>query len=168
MMKQNSCGEYWDLLNDYVDGRLHGRDQDDVEQHLAGCPACREVVVEIRFLQRSLVAEDTPVASQEFWSNSIKRAESIHVRRRSWSGLAWKPAFGLAAAALAASLTLWLMPNQVSAPPVIPEVPVCDFLMEHTGVMVGHPLSVSSHHVLLNSKCAEDRAKAVGAEENME
>lgn len=50
-MTDKSCEEIRDLLVDYADGELSSRDSQAVAEHLAGCPACRQIV---KGLERSL------------------------------------------------------------------------------------------------------------------
>jgi hypothetical protein len=48
------CDECFDLLDEYVELELHGRDADDavpgMRAHLEGCPACREEHESLRAL----------------------------------------------------------------------------------------------------------------------
>jgi anti-sigma-K factor RskA len=71
-------------LNDYVDGALGPVERHDVEQHVAGCAACRQTVDDLREIleaSRSLDPHEPPVRA---WSR-IERAiklESPDVARR--------------------------------------------------------------------------------------
>lgn len=155
MKSQDNCDRYWDLLNDYADGRLAGHRVEMVESHLASCERCREAVTDIRLMRRSVAEEEVTLPSEAFWSGCLERAAASQPARRSVVKRIWKPAFGLAVASIAAGLALWLAPNGTPQPT---EVPACDYLMEHASFTAAQPLNVSSHHVLLYSRCAEDRA----------
>lgn len=50
-MTNRPCEEIRDLLVDYADGELSERDSQEVTEHLAECPACRQIV---KSLERSL------------------------------------------------------------------------------------------------------------------
>lgn len=59
-----TCAELQPLLCDYVDGTLHGSAKSALEEHLAGCLACSELVHDISgamaFMDRAAEVEPPP------------------------------------------------------------------------------------------------------------
>jgi len=45
---QLACREMVELVTDYLEGALPGRDARRFEEHLSGCPGCREYLEQIR------------------------------------------------------------------------------------------------------------------------
>lgn len=83
-MTERSCEEIQNVLVDYVDRERSEHDSQAVAQHLAGCPACREIVSS---LERSLVL------TRVIWLDNLKgskvapaamaaRMSAIHRLRR--------------------------------------------------------------------------------------
>lgn len=48
-----ACDEYWERLNDYVDGALGEADQSEVARHLDRCPACEQAVADLSQMRRA-------------------------------------------------------------------------------------------------------------------
>lgn len=48
-----ACDEYWERINDYVDGALSEADQVEVARHLDGCPACERAVADLGQMRRA-------------------------------------------------------------------------------------------------------------------
>lgn len=48
-----ACDEYWERINDYVDGALNEADQGEVARHLDGCPACTQAVADLGQMRRA-------------------------------------------------------------------------------------------------------------------
>jgi hypothetical protein len=88
------CADVENLLCDYVDDTLHGSRKSALEDHLAGCAACSELVAEVKgavdFIGRSAVVEppaelmtrilhETPVVRRPWWRRGFlgKWSESI-------------------------------------------------------------------------------------------
>ena len=65
-----ACQEVVELVSDYVEGALSGRDRRRFERHLDGCPHCTEYLAQIRETIRltgRLVPEDlSPQMRAEF------------------------------------------------------------------------------------------------------
>ena len=64
------CQEVVELVSDYLEGTLSGRDRRRFERHLAGCPHCTEYLAQMRETIRltgRLVPEDlSPQMREEF------------------------------------------------------------------------------------------------------
>jgi len=65
-----ACQEVVELVSDYLEGALSGRDRRRFERHLAGCPHCTEYLAQMRETIRltgRLVPEDlSPQMREEF------------------------------------------------------------------------------------------------------
>jgi hypothetical protein len=121
-----SCQEINGRLDDYVDGSLSPDERGRVEEHLAGCAACREELEALRGLLDSaagLAREIEP--GHDLWPSiegRLARAEPA-VARGGWRSQAW---VGLAAAAaLVAAVTIQVSrqadsPETAGAEPVEP------------------------------------------------
>jgi predicted anti-sigma-YlaC factor YlaD len=68
------------MLVDYADGELPEQDSQRVAEHLAECPACREIV---RNLERSLQLANA------IWLDNLEAAKTTSVRRRVVRLLPW-------------------------------------------------------------------------------
>ena len=83
-----NCADIEELLCDYVDGTLHGVRKSAVEQHLAGCAACREFAADasgaVEFMSRAADVDapaelmtrlmfQLPAVRQELKPNWIRR-----------------------------------------------------------------------------------------------
>lgn len=99
-MTEHDCQTIADLLVDYADGQLPAAQARPVEQHLAGCPACRRQVEQ---LGRSLEL------AQELWQQQADRAAAAGQpgRSRGWR----RRIVAIAAAAavvIVAGAAMWL------------------------------------------------------------
>ena len=89
-----TCAEVEILLCDYVDDTIHGPQKSALEDHLAGCSACSELVADVKgavgFIERAAVVDPpaelmtrilhvTPPIRQPWWRRGFlgKWAESI-------------------------------------------------------------------------------------------
>ena len=74
-----SCDEYEPMLTAYVDGELEAEDRLRLEEHLAGCEACRQALAELNALQEVLdmikFTEPTDVELEKYWRNVYNRLE---------------------------------------------------------------------------------------------
>ena len=65
-----ACQEVVELLSDYLEGALSGRDRRRFERHLDGCPHCTEYLAQMRRtieLTGSITPEDlSPQVQDEF------------------------------------------------------------------------------------------------------
>jgi predicted anti-sigma-YlaC factor YlaD len=93
---KKSCEDFKDMLVDYADGELSECDSQAVAEHLAECPACRNVA---RALERSLRL------AKAIWLDNLETAKTASVRRRVVRLLPWA---AIAAAILIAAGTLIL------------------------------------------------------------
>jgi anti-sigma factor ChrR (cupin superfamily) len=120
-------------LNDYIDGSLGSAERVDVDQHLAGCAECRQLVEDLRGLlgaARELEPRDAPVRAWPRLERAIRMESQHGTRAAQPGGVAGSPARGggyrtyatwLAAAAalvLATMVGLRYVPaRHVDAPP---------------------------------------------------
>jgi hypothetical protein len=58
---------YTDRLSEYLDGELTPAARADVEAHLRGCPACREVLAELQAVIRRAGSLPDPPPSSNLW-----------------------------------------------------------------------------------------------------
>ena len=97
-------------LSAYVTGSLGERERVQVEQHLAGCDACRAAVEDFRAIVESLAAnapEPPPVAWPRYRAELRARREAA--RRPTWRERLLRPLpIGAAAAVATASVALML------------------------------------------------------------
>lgn len=157
MKNRGNCDGYWEMLNDYADGRLHGHASEKAESHLAECKQCREALADIRSIRQGLVCEPVEKPSLDLWEECYQRiGEDGTPRRVSKVAQVWKPAFGVAVASIVAGLALLLAP---CGHPQATEIPMCDLVMQHAGFAASQPLSISSHHVLLTARCMEEKVR---------
>ena len=74
-----SCDEYEPMLTAYVDGELEAEDRHRLEEHVAGCQACRQALAELNALQEDLnmikFTEPTDVELEKYWRNVYNRLE---------------------------------------------------------------------------------------------
>jgi anti-sigma factor RsiW len=70
------CREAVELVSDYLEGALRGRDRRRYERHLAGCPHCTEYLAQMRETLRltgRLVPEDLSPQMQEEFAEIFRR-----------------------------------------------------------------------------------------------
>jgi hypothetical protein len=105
-----TCAEAEVRLDDFVDGALGERDFQELELHLAGCPACREQERGLRALLAQAAALPRELSpSRDLWPAVAGR---LAPRRAPWLSAraplsGWLPATLAAAAAVALAVT-WL------------------------------------------------------------
>lgn len=94
----NGCREVRRFLPEYLDGRLNGRQMQEIGAHLDGCGQCAQEYHEMRGVQHALinlgqVAEPSDLLLRIRVAVSQQRARS---RRSSWEkiGLAWRNRVG--------------------------------------------------------------------------
>jgi predicted anti-sigma-YlaC factor YlaD len=85
-----------------VDGRLPAADLRSLDEHLAGCGACRRLAEQMAGAWDLLGAAPPPAPASPTWATVISRLDE-RGRWRAWlETLGWRrPAFGLAAASMA-------------------------------------------------------------------
>jgi hypothetical protein len=87
-------------INDYVDGTSDPFDRNAVETHLAACPVCRQLVEDLREINRATGTLEHREPPARAWGR-IERAIKLEQRDRPRSVFtAFKPAYWLAAAAV--------------------------------------------------------------------
>jgi len=99
----------------YVDGRLKTGEQQDMEKHLAACPACRLRVNEFRAVS-GLIDELPQIEPSEAFDLRVQARVAAEPMKKSW--WAWyvpSPRVALAASMLLLA-TVW-MGSQPSTPP---------------------------------------------------
>jgi len=104
------CEEIKELFSEYVDGELSAADAASVEQHLAGCEACRaefEALRQTAALVRSLPRADAPQGLARSVTESV--GKQMAVRKRA-AILRWTGVGGWLAAAAALIIVIQLVP----------------------------------------------------------
>lgn len=104
------CEEIKELLSEYVDGELSAADAASVEEHLAGCEACRaelEALRQTAALVRSLPRADAPQGLARHVTESVGKQM---VGRKRAAILRWTGVGGWLAAAAALILVIQLVP----------------------------------------------------------
>ena len=104
------CEEIKELLSEYVDGELSAADAASVEQHLAGCDACRaelEALRQTAALVRSLPRADAPEGLTRSVTESV--GKQVAGRKRA-AVLRWTGVGGWLAAAAALIIVIQLVP----------------------------------------------------------
>ena len=92
------CDDVRDLLDEYVDGELAPADRASVEEHLAGCEACRTECEELR-KTAELVRSMPRAAAPEGLVAEVRRQIEERRQARRWVIVRWSRAAGWAAAA---------------------------------------------------------------------
>ncbi len=74
-----SCDEFEPMLSAYVDGELAAEDRDRIEEHLAGCEACRQSLAELKAVQEDLAMikfrEPSDAELERYWRSVYNRLE---------------------------------------------------------------------------------------------
>lgn len=106
-------------LDDYVDGLLLGGEQDQIEQHLAGCEDCREEVRFLRWLLVDAAALPRSIApARDLWPDIADKIGKKPVvspdfersnRRSPWFGRGMLAAAAVALIALSSAITTLLV-----------------------------------------------------------
>jgi anti-sigma factor RsiW len=109
-------------LSEYLDGVLGAAQQEEIERHLAACPACSETLAELRrVVQRAQALDDHPPRT-DLWPD-VAAAIGVSPGRRRVSFTVPQ----LAAAAVALSLlsagAAWLALRPRVSPPVVAAAP---------------------------------------------
>ena len=109
----NGCGKYEDLLARHLHGEMLAQDREELDRHLAVCPACANLYRDISAVERALrdypakVVEPPPYLHARIAANLPKESPPLWGR--------W--AFGLGSAAVAV-IVLFFGIQRPSAPPV--------------------------------------------------
>jgi anti-sigma factor RsiW len=54
-----TCGDYWPLINDFVDGTIAPADRAELDRHLAACEACERAAADLGQMRRA--AQSLPI-----------------------------------------------------------------------------------------------------------
>jgi hypothetical protein len=114
-----SCSELVDKISDYHDGRFEcgSDDAECIEQHLATCARCAELLEDYRALSAAAKFVDKSDLPCNVSAIRDAVAKSLHkivfVRRLAWTGAGIS-----AAAAVAATVVLFVMPPRSRSPAV--------------------------------------------------
>lgn len=113
-----------DRLNQYVDGTLPAGEQQEVEQHLPRCAACREEVARLReLLTRAAALPRSIQPPHDLWAGieaRMNEAKGEEVRGKSAGEAAW---FWRGVLAAAAVMVLAVGIYRLAAPPSRPVPP---------------------------------------------
>lgn len=78
------------LFSGYVDGELTQADNQRVQLHLDGCPACQALVDDMQQIREAAMTTDFPVPTDEEWREAPRGPGSAWTRRLGWMlVLAW-------------------------------------------------------------------------------
>jgi anti-sigma-K factor RskA len=116
------CVALENTLIEYLDGRARPADRRAVEEHLAGCAACRARAEEFRAVFSAL--DDLPAlsASPSFDATLRARIAGEPARRRLWN---WVPSPRLAFAVTAlVAMSVWMssMPRKMAPPAITSQI----------------------------------------------
>jgi hypothetical protein len=121
------CSELTEKAVNHLLGELEETDRTLMEEHLAGCAACRQEVAQIETAWQRLGEDPDASVSAEFRRRSLQLIEDEMLRRRVREfrpRSRWIPVAAQVAALLAAAALGWLVrrPAATSAPSVVPAV----------------------------------------------
>ena len=84
----NGCNQVQNNLNEYLDGRLTGREMQEMGTHLQACPGCAQEWKSLRDLQSAVAGLGPVQEPADLSSRAIRRlkassrgAESTHITR---------------------------------------------------------------------------------------
>lgn len=90
-----TCSELELLLCDYIDGTLRGDDRAHLDQHLAGCAACRELLADSRgvleFIERVPEVEVPPVLVSRILQQAPSRPVTAGAAAQGFFGRLFEP-----------------------------------------------------------------------------
>ena len=116
-----NCREYEPLIALYVEGDLEDR---SVEEHLAECSACRELLEDLRVSQAAL--KELAVVDAALLS-AVRSRVLARIERRRMPAWPWVAAFAAAAALIVGVVTMPRKPSTIVRAPVsavgVPEQP---------------------------------------------
>ena len=116
------CEDVSSVLIAYLDQKASSAERRDVEEHVAGCAACRTRVEEFGRLRS--VLDELPANEPSFGFDARVRQRVAAEPRRSWFGwFAPQARFALSAALLVA-LAVWVVRLPSSRPVAMPPVPI--------------------------------------------
>lgn len=164
-MSNGTCSdEYWELINDYVDGRLTGKKLSKLRAHLRTCNDCSGVESEIRALRLVMSNADVQQPSDMFWERCLDNVISSIPERQPMLRSFWKPVTALVVAVSLLLVFLITRPHPTSVTPqfdsavVESEVPHDELVMEYAVFLDEQPLVNTSHNMLVSARCAQPQA----------
>jgi predicted anti-sigma-YlaC factor YlaD len=110
-----TCEDISKGLIAYLDQRANPAERRDVEQHLAGCEACRTRVEEFRALWK--VMEEVPAVEPSFGFDARVRQRVAAEPSRNWFGWFAPQARFVLSAAMLVALTVWVARLPQNNPP---------------------------------------------------
>ena len=69
----NGCDRWRDRLSDYLDGGMRSGERGELEAHLPGCPACREVLDDLRAVKEGAAALGPMAPPRDLWPGIAAR-----------------------------------------------------------------------------------------------
>lgn len=71
-----TCDTFLERASDYVDGTLDEVLRADAEAHISGCPACRDLVADLRKVQRAAESLERVAAPANAWARVRDRLQA--------------------------------------------------------------------------------------------
>ena len=116
-----TCNEVDDRLDDYVDGSLSEGEFQEVELHIASCPACRDEERHLRLILAQASALPREVAPpRDLWAGIVERIEAERRVRPAW----WGPVGLAVAATLVVGIAAALLHRSAPIGPSVMTTPV--------------------------------------------
>jgi len=119
-----NCETCHTLLDDYADGTLSAEDRARVEQHLAGCAACRAVADDFRAIRLAAGTLERHTPPADTWAQLSAALEAERTRgrlsvvARFWrGGMTWQPLAVAAALLLIVGGTSWVVWKELAVAP---------------------------------------------------
>jgi anti-sigma factor RsiW len=94
-----TCEQCSDWLGDAVDGTLDAERQAQIDAHCNGCPACRELLNDLKDIRAAAATLDRRTPSPELWQSIAARVEDPVVSASRPGRRRWSTSAQLAAAA---------------------------------------------------------------------
>jgi len=115
-----NCQQLTDKIDDYMDGALPPDVTASLDQHVAACTSCRQLVAREKRLSAALRDyrdSSVPAPASAFFDQSLARADRLAGRRqqKQW----WLKGFGSAAAA---GLAVWIIAGTLLTSPDIDRI----------------------------------------------
>lgn len=110
------------VINDYVDGALAPRERADVGRHLDSCPACRQLVADLREVTRAATTLEQHEPPSRAWSR-IERAIALEAGRAPGVARASRARWLAVAAALVLATFVGLRFSPFGARRTTPDAP---------------------------------------------
>jgi anti-sigma factor RsiW len=148
-----ACERYSSLIGDLVDGPLDASAQRALDEHLAGCPACRALLADLRDIRRVAGRLPDYTPRPEVWAGIARRLEpELAARPRPfWTGA--RVALAMAATLLVAvASSVWLLrgpaPAATGAAATAPAAPPAAVIQSKGDLVqdVGEHLRIADEH----------------------